>query len=153
VFSPGVAADRWRELVCNACLGSICAVTGLGTGRVRLAARCVEGLVRLAMEEIVAVAGRKGVQLGEGAVERMIGVDPLEVYLCPCMPVDARKVGWPLFSLGLGGDCCLLSGVGLGWLGVLTGVYRAISSSLRICLGSRCERTRRCADANARGAV
>ena len=74
------------------------------------------------MEEIVAVAGRKGVRLEEGVVERMIGVDPLEIYLCPSMLVDVRKVGWPLFSLGLGGDCCWLGGVGLGWLGVLTGV-------------------------------
>ena len=73
----------------------------------------------------------------------MIGVDPLEIYLCPSMLVDVRKVGWPLFSLGLGGNCCWLSGVGLGWLGVLIGVYRAISSSLRICLGSHCERARR----------
>lgn len=31
-----------------------------------MAAGCVEGLVRLAMEEIVAVAGREGVRLGEG---------------------------------------------------------------------------------------
>jgi ketopantoate reductase len=36
-FSPGVAAGRWRKLACNACLGLICAVTGLDTGRVRLA--------------------------------------------------------------------------------------------------------------------
>lgn len=56
------------------------------------------------MEEIVAVAGRKkGVWLGEGVVERTIGVDPLEIYLCPGMLADVRKVGWPLFSLGLAG--------------------------------------------------
>jgi len=48
----------------------------------------VEGLVRLAMEEIVAVAGRKGVRLEEGVVERVIGVDPLEIYLCPGMLAD-----------------------------------------------------------------
>jgi len=54
---------------------------------------------------------------------------------------------------GAGSGWCWLSGVGLGCFEVLAGVYRAISSSLRICLGSHCERTRRCADANARGAV
>ncbi|XTI86055.1 hypothetical protein V2W45_1232152 [Cenococcum geophilum] len=92
-FSRDVAAGRWRRLVCSACLGPICAVTGLDTGGVRLAAGCVEGLVRLAMEEIVAVAGRKkGVWLGEGVVERTIGVDPLEIYLCPGMLADVRKV-------------------------------------------------------------
>jgi len=122
--------------VCSACLGPICAVMGLDTGRVRLAAGCVEDLVRPAMGEIVAVAGRKGVWLEEGVVERMIEVDPLEFYLYPGMLADVRKVGWPLFSLGLGGDCCWLSGVGLGCFEVLTGVYRAISSSLRICLGA-----------------
>ena len=65
-FSRDVAAGRWRELVCNACLGLICAVMGLDTGRVLLAAGCVEGLVRLAMEEIVAVAGREGVWMRRG---------------------------------------------------------------------------------------
>lgn len=67
----------------------------------------------------MAVAGRKGVRLEEGVVERMIGVDPLEIYLCPSMLVDVRKVGWPLFFEGLGGDCCWLSGVGLGCFEVL----------------------------------
>ena len=52
--------------MCNACLGLICAVMGLDTGRVRLATGCVEGLVGLAMEEIVVVAGRKGVWLRRG---------------------------------------------------------------------------------------
>jgi hypothetical protein len=86
-------------------------------------------------------------------VERMIGVDPLEIYLCPSMLADVRKVGWPAFPWGWVGGWCWLSRVGLGCFEVLTGVYRAMSSSLRICLGSHCERARRCADANARGAV
>ena len=84
----------------NACLNPICAVTGLDTGRVRLAAGCVERLVRPAMEEIVAVAGREGVWLEEGVVERMVGVDPLEIYLCPGMLADVQKVGWPSFLWG-----------------------------------------------------
>ena len=50
----------------NACLNPVCAVTGLDTGRVRLAAGCVEGLVWPAMEEVVVVAGRKGVRLEGG---------------------------------------------------------------------------------------
>ena len=57
-----------------------------------MAAGCVEGLVRLAMEEIVAVAEREGVRLGEGVVERTTGVDPLEIYLCLGMLADVRKV-------------------------------------------------------------
>ena len=57
-------------------------------------------MVRPAMEEIVVAAGKKGVRLEEGVVERMIGVDPLEIYLCPGMLVDVRKVGLPSFLWG-----------------------------------------------------
>lgn len=88
-FSRDVAAGRWRKLACNACLGPICAVMGLDTGRVWLAVGCVEGLVRLTMEEVVVLRG--GCLAEEGVVERMIGVDPLEIYLCPRMLADARK--------------------------------------------------------------
>ena len=56
--------------------------------------------MRLAMEEIVAVAGREGVRLGERVVERMIWVDSLEIYLCPGMLADVRNVGWPAFLWG-----------------------------------------------------
>ena len=76
-------------------------------------------------------------------MERMVGVDPLEIYLCPGMLVDVRKVGWPLFFFGIGWGLLFVEWSWLGWLGVLTGVYRAMLSSLRICLGSHCERTRR----------
>jgi ketopantoate reductase len=45
-FSPNVLHDRWKKLVYNACLNPICAVTGLDTGRIRLADGALEGLVR-----------------------------------------------------------------------------------------------------------
>lgn len=76
----------------NACLNPICAVTGLDTGRVRLADGVVEGLVRPAMREVVEAAQRVGVELGEEVVDFMIGVDPLEIYLAPSMLADVRKV-------------------------------------------------------------
>jgi ketopantoate reductase len=45
-YSPNVLHDRWKKLVYNACLNPICAVTGLDTGRIRLADGALEGLVR-----------------------------------------------------------------------------------------------------------
>lgn len=92
VYSENVLYDRWRKLVYNACLNPICAITGLDTGRIRLADGAVEGLVRPAMKEIVAAARAKGVELGDNVVDYMIGIDPLELYLSPSMLADVRKV-------------------------------------------------------------
>lgn len=91
-YSENVAHDRWRKLVYNACLNPICAITGLDTGRIRLADGAVEGLVRPAMREIVEAAKANGVELADDVVESMIEVDPLELYLSPSMLADVRKV-------------------------------------------------------------
>lgn len=91
-FSPYVLHDRWRKLAYNACLNPICAITGLDTGRIRLADGAVEGLVRPAMNEIVAAAKANGVELSEGVVDFSIDVDPLDVYLKPSMMADVEKV-------------------------------------------------------------
>lgn len=94
VYDADVKKARWRKLVYNACLNPICAITGLDTGRIRLADAGVEGLVRPAMREIVAAAGACGVSLEEGVVEGMIECDPLELYLKPSMLADVEKVCW-----------------------------------------------------------
>jgi 2-dehydropantoate 2-reductase len=91
-FSPDVLHDRWRKLVYNACLNPICAITGLDTGKIRLADGAVEGLVRPAMKEIVAAAKKLGVELGDEVVDHMIDIDPLDLYLAPSMLADVRKV-------------------------------------------------------------
>jgi ketopantoate reductase len=91
-YSENVAHDRWRKLVYNACLNPICAITGLDTGRIRLADGAVEGLVKPAMREIVEAAKANGVELADDVVESMIEVDPLELYLSPSMLADVRKV-------------------------------------------------------------
>jgi ketopantoate reductase len=104
VYSADVRYDRWRKLVYNAVLNPICAITGLDTGRVRMADGAVEGLVRPAMREIVAAAKAKGVVLEEGVVEYMISVDPLELFLSPSMLADVRKV-----------SSCLLLRNGIFW--------------------------------------
>jgi 2-dehydropantoate 2-reductase len=91
-YSEDVLHDRWRKLVYNACLNPICAITGLDTGRIRLADGGVEGLVRPAMTEIVAAAKANGVELAPDVVDFMIDVDPLDLYLSPSMLADVSKV-------------------------------------------------------------
>jgi ketopantoate reductase len=78
--------------VYNACLNPICAITGLDTGRIRLADGAAEGLVKPAMREIVAAAKANGVVLADDVVEVMIEIDPVELYLSPSMLADVRKV-------------------------------------------------------------
>ena len=91
-FTADVPFHRWQKLVYNACLNPICAITGLDTGRIRLADDTVGELLRPAMEEIVAAAKASGVILPSGVVDRMINIDPLTLYLRPSMLEDVRKV-------------------------------------------------------------
>ncbi|KAF2659518.1 hypothetical protein K491DRAFT_590899 [Lophiostoma macrostomum CBS 122681] len=101
--SQNVEYDRWRKLVYNACLNPICAITGLDTGRIRLADGGVEGLVRPAMREIVEAAKKKGVDLGgDEVVDWMIEVDALELYLQPSMLMDVNKGNFIEFENLLG---------------------------------------------------
>lgn len=92
-LSEDVLHDRWRKLVYNACLNPICAILGLDTGRLRLAAdgEVIEGLVRPAMKEIVEAARANGVALDGDIAQRMIDADPLQSYLSPSMFADVKK--------------------------------------------------------------
>jgi 2-dehydropantoate 2-reductase len=132
VYSPNVLHDRWKKLVYNACLNPICAITGVDTGRIRLADGAVEGLVKPAMREIVQAAkASAGVELADDVVQGTVDMDPLETYLKPSMMQDLEKVCaviYYLLSKENGLDANL--------------VRRAISSSLKICLVSRCARGR-----------
>jgi 2-dehydropantoate 2-reductase len=97
-YSPNVLHDRWKKLVYNACLNPICAITGLDTGRIRLADGAVDGLVKPAMREIVEAARVcAGVRLVEGVVQDTVDMDPLESYLKPSMQQDLEKVCLELF--------------------------------------------------------
>ncbi|PWY83377.1 2-dehydropantoate 2-reductase family protein [Aspergillus heteromorphus CBS 117.55] len=55
-FNANVGFSRWRKLLYNACLNSICAITDLDTGQIQLADGAIDDLVRPAMEEIRAAA-------------------------------------------------------------------------------------------------
>ncbi|KAJ9145296.1 2-dehydropantoate 2-reductase [Pleurostoma richardsiae] len=90
-YDPKVGRGRWRKLVYNACLNPICAITGLDTGRLRLAEDTVETLVRPAMGEIMAAAKAAGETLPENIAETMITLDPLQMYYSPSMLEDVRK--------------------------------------------------------------
>lgn len=103
-FADDVPFSRWRKLIYNACLNSICALTGLDTGRVRLAEDTVDTLVRPAMEEIRATARASGVELPADVCDTMINMDPLTMYLPPSMLGDVRKVS-DISSLQLSFDC------------------------------------------------
>ena len=93
-YAYDVPFSRWRKLIYNACLNSICALTGLDTGRIRLADDTVDTIVRPAMEEIRMAAYASGVFLPEDICDSMINMDPLTMYLPPSMLGDVRKVSF-----------------------------------------------------------
>jgi 2-dehydropantoate 2-reductase len=92
-YSPDVLHDRWRKLVYNACLNPICAITGIDSGRIRLADGGLDGLVRPAMREIVAAAKAvANIELDEDVIEKVIETDPMENWAKPSMQQDLEKV-------------------------------------------------------------
>ncbi|KAJ9359868.1 2-dehydropantoate 2-reductase family protein [Paecilomyces variotii] len=101
-YSPHVGFTRWRKLMYNACLNSICAATGLDTGRLQLADGALDGLVRPAMEEIRTAAKACGHDLPAELVELMIRLDPIPMYNPPSMLVDIRKRRYCEFEVIVG---------------------------------------------------
>lgn len=133
VYQPNVGWSRWRKLLYNACLNSICAVTDLDTGRIQLADGGIENLVRPVMQEIRAAAKAYGHDLPEELVEAMIRMDPISMYNPPSMQVDLRK-----------GRCCeyetvvgeplragLARGVAMPVLSVLYHLLRAVQWKIK----------------------
>lgn len=96
---------RWQKLVYNACMNTICAITGLDTGRIQLAEDAVENLVRPAMNEIVAAAAAVGVRLPGDIVDTMIAIDPVTAYLRPSMLEDVGRVCFPLLCFNVWFGC------------------------------------------------
>ena len=91
-YNFDVAWTRWRKLLYNACLNSICAMTDLDTGRIQLADGAVDNLVRPAMEEIRAAAKASGYDIPPELVDFIIKIDLITMYDPPSMQVDIRKV-------------------------------------------------------------
>lgn len=89
VYDEDVKFTRWRKLVYNATLNSVCALTNLDVGRLELFGG-VDSIIRDAMKEVLAVAKSDGVNLPEEVMEFMIHSDD-GVYYSPSMLVDLRK--------------------------------------------------------------
>ncbi|SCU80645.1 LADA_0B08768g1_1 [Lachancea dasiensis] len=89
IFDESVKFSRWRKLVYNACLNGVCAITGVDSGRLELFGG-VDGIIRKAMKEVLAIAKSDGVELPEDIMEFMIRSDD-PVYYAPSMLVDVRK--------------------------------------------------------------
>ncbi|SCU94192.1 LAME_0F06502g1_1 [Lachancea meyersii CBS 8951] len=88
-FDENVKFSRWRKLVYNACLNSVCALTGVDVGRLELFGG-VDTIIREAMREVIAIAKSDGVELSEDVIDFMIRSDD-PVYYSPSMLVDIRK--------------------------------------------------------------
>ncbi|SCU79137.1 LANO_0A05204g1_1 [Lachancea nothofagi CBS 11611] len=88
-FDENVKFSRWRKLVYNACLNSVCALTGVDSGRLELFGG-VDSIIRTAMREVITIAKSDGVELPEDVIEFMIRSDD-PVYYCPSMLVDIKK--------------------------------------------------------------
>ncbi|OVF07415.1 putative 2-dehydropantoate 2-reductase [Clavispora lusitaniae] len=89
VYDEDVKYTRWRKLVYNATLNSICTLTNVDVGRLQLFGG-VDSLVRSAMKEVLAIAKSDGVELDESIIDFMIHSDD-GVYYAPSMLVDLRK--------------------------------------------------------------
>lgn len=88
VLDTDVRTSRWRKLMYNACLNSICAVTGLDTGRLQQTGTLIDGMVRPAMEEIVAAASAAGVSLPVGVTEDVLShLEPVDMHFAPSVSV------------------------------------------------------------------
>lgn len=89
IYDEDVNYTRWRKLVYNATLNSICTLLNVDVGRLELFGG-TDSLVRGAMKEVLAIAKSDGVELDESIMEFMIRSDD-GVYYSPSMLVDARK--------------------------------------------------------------
>ncbi|CZR59699.1 related to ketopantoate reductase [Phialocephala subalpina] len=90
-YNQDVGFVRWRKLVYNACYNSVCAITGMDTGRLRLYEFPIDNLVRPLMLEIVAIAKAAGHELPKGIVEDVINSQPIHTFFRPSMQQDIEK--------------------------------------------------------------
>jgi 2-dehydropantoate 2-reductase len=74
-LSEDIVFDQWKKLLWNAGFNALCAITGATAGEA-LADPCGAETVRAAMEEVVAVARRHGISLGQADVDEMAAPNP-----------------------------------------------------------------------------
>ncbi|KAK6428067.1 hypothetical protein LTR95_015797 [Oleoguttula sp. CCFEE 5521] len=89
-YTADANRSRWEKLVYNATMNPICAILRTDTASLRLS-DSIENLVRPAMEEIRAAASANGYVLDASISQRMIDMDPMEIFFKPSMCMDALK--------------------------------------------------------------
>ncbi|OQO05426.1 hypothetical protein B0A48_09194 [Cryoendolithus antarcticus] len=89
-YTADANRSRWEKLVYNATMNPICAILRTDTATLRLS-DSIENLVRPAMEEIRAAASANGYNLDASIAQRMIDMDPMEIFFKPSMCMDALK--------------------------------------------------------------
>ncbi|GMM37237.1 hypothetical protein DASC09_045620 [Saccharomycopsis crataegensis] len=124
-YSEDSKFSRYRKLVYNGTLNTICTLVGTDTGRVELSGGN-ESIVIPAMKEIIAVAKADGVILPPTTINDMLHDDDGD-YFTPSMTVDSRK-GNPLELEVILGNLLKVAGE----VGVETPVLSVIYSLLRI---------------------
>lgn len=88
-YHPQLQAARWRKLVYNSCINTVCALTAVDTARAYLCG-LDDCLIRPAMLEILATAAAAGYPLDSDLPQKMLASDG-GVYHEPSMMVDVAK--------------------------------------------------------------
>ena len=87
VYDDNVKLTRWRKLVYNATLNSVCTLTGVDVGRLELWG-ANDTITRKAMREVLEIAKSNGVEVPESTIEEMLGQMG---FITHHMLVDIRK--------------------------------------------------------------
>lgn len=88
-YSENLKFSRWKKLVFNSCINTMCALTGLDTGR-SFHSGVEDELVRPAMKEIQTIAKSEGIEIPDSVFQDMVESDD-HVYAKPSMKVDVEK--------------------------------------------------------------
>lgn len=79
-YSAVVGYFRWKKLVYNACYNSVCAITCMDTGRMRLHQFPINILIKPLMREILAIAEAAGHILSENYIEELINGGTIQSF-------------------------------------------------------------------------
>lgn len=88
-YHPELMLARWRKLVYNSCINTVCAITQLDSGRAYLSG-LDKALTLPAMFEILKIAKAAGYELPEELPQEMIDSDG-GVFYEPSMMIDVQK--------------------------------------------------------------
>lgn len=88
-YHPRLMLARWRKLVYNSCINTVCALTQVDSGRAYLCGMD-KALTLPAMGEIMAIAAAAGYELPADLPQAMIDSDA-GVYYEPSMMIDVQK--------------------------------------------------------------